>query len=70
VVVVVVVLVLVSGGSAVAGVKTPWVHLKMTVMAKVMPATTATNLAWVTDPFLPSQTADKASNTKAPQFHP
>jgi len=68
--VIVVVVAVVSGGSAVAGVKTLWVHLKMTVMAKVMPATTATNLAWVTDPFLPSQKADKASNTKAPQFHP
>ena len=66
----VVVVVEVSGDSEVAGVKTQWVHLKMTVMAKVMPATTATNLAWVTDPFLPSQKADKASNTKAPQFHP
>lgn len=62
--------VMVSGGSAVAKVTTQWVHLKMTVMAKVMPPTTATNLAWGTNPFLPSQTADKASNTKAPQFHP
>ncbi len=73
-VVLVVVVVVVNGGGAsggvVTGVMTQWLYLKMAVMAKVKAATTATNLAWVTDPFMPSQIAEKASNTKAPQFHP